>query len=88
MPVHGMHLPPRRHHSPGGQAAAALTSDVQPGGSGSQGPGLCPAPGRRVRWVAEHAGRRHASLSLFSSQDLKFNSISKEINFKVPFYAV
>lgn len=27
-------------------------------------------------------------LSLCSSQDLKFNCISKEINFKVPFYAV
>lgn len=31
--------------------------------------------------------QRHTSLSLFSSQDLKFNYISKEINFKVTFYA-
>lgn len=32
--------------------------------------------------------QRHTSLSLCSSQDLKFNCISKEINFKVTFYAV
>lgn len=35
----------------------------------------------------EHNTQRHTSLSLFPSQDLKFNYISKEINFKVPFYA-
>lgn len=35
----------------------------------------------------EHDGPRRSSLSLFSSQDLKFNYISKEINFKVTFYA-
>lgn len=35
----------------------------------------------------EHEVQHPTSLSLPSSQDLKVNSISKEINFKVPFYA-
>lgn len=75
---------------------------VAPAGFREHSPGLWPGgqghtqPQRGMLWCVrvrgggggwEHNTQRHTSLSLFPSQDLKFNYISKEINFKVPFYA-
>lgn len=39
-------------------------------------------------WRVAGNKRSSAMLPFLCSQDLKFNSISKEINFKVPFYPV
>lgn len=60
-------------------------------GSEARGPGVFWAPaGRACRvWPGGGGWERDSALSspCLSSQDLKFNSISKEINFKVAFYA-
>lgn len=58
-------------------------------GSKARGPGVFRAPPCACGSVRRRAGARDSALSspCLSSQDLKFNSISKEINFKVAFYA-
>lgn len=61
--------------------------EVVPAGCGEHSPRLCGVCGSGGGGCWGRDTQRHTSLSLFSSQDLKFNYISKEINFKVTFSA-